>query len=236
MYRGDTMHRENCVICGAPIAYSRESEKRVCENCKKEFLSNAVCENGHYICDECHSFPAYAIITNSCLNTKEDDVLKIAESIMENPEIKMHGPEHHYLVPAVLLAGIVKDKESLQKMLVQAQERAKNVLGGFCGFYGACGAGIGVGIFTSVFLGATPMSCEEWGKANAATAFALERIAKSGGPRCCKRDVFSAIIAAADYLGNELQIYIKTTKEPKCKFYARNKECKKQECPYYPEV
>jgi hypothetical protein len=29
----------------------------------------------------------------------------MALNLMKNPQIKMHGPEHHFLVPAVLLAA-----------------------------------------------------------------------------------------------------------------------------------
>ncbi len=64
----------------------------------------------------------------------------------------MHGPEHHFLVPAVLLASYY-DKpafsEERASKIKEARRRAKAVLGGFCDSHGNCGAAVGVGIYPS---------------------------------------------------------------------------------------
>ena len=73
----------------------------------------------------------------------------------------MHGPEHHFLIPAVLLSAFYNvsgEPGEKEKKIKQARKRAENVLGGFCGFYGDCGAAVGTGIFVSVITGATPLS------------------------------------------------------------------------------
>lgn len=59
--------------------------------------------------------------------------------------------------------------------------RAQSIVGGSCGFHGACRAAIGVGIFVSLVTAATPTSGEEWRLCNTATAEALTRIAARGG-------------------------------------------------------
>ena len=55
-------NKNNCLICGGEIIYSPNAEKLQCEFCHREFMSEAKCENGHYICDECHGKPGFQLI------------------------------------------------------------------------------------------------------------------------------------------------------------------------------
>ena len=48
---GEAEHFSGCLICGAPITYRAESSIQTCSICHKEQLTNAVCENSHFICD-----------------------------------------------------------------------------------------------------------------------------------------------------------------------------------------
>jgi hypothetical protein len=87
----------------------------------------------------------------------------MADALLHHDRLAMHGPEHHYLVPAVLIAawfnmtGVSGKRHALDK----AMKRAGMVPGGSCGTHGACGAGMGTGIFISVITGATPLSTEK---------------------------------------------------------------------------
>ena len=60
--------------------------------------------------------------------------------------------------------NIRNEPELKEKKIEDARKRAVNVLGGFCGFYGACGAAVGTGIFISVITEANPLSRDEWNK------------------------------------------------------------------------
>ena len=46
---GEAEHFSGCLICGAPITYRAESSIQTCSICHKEQLTNAVCENSHFI-------------------------------------------------------------------------------------------------------------------------------------------------------------------------------------------
>lgn len=224
-----------CILCGANIVYSEIPKEMTCENCGKTFVANAWCENGHFLCDACHMEPAFAVIKHACLTTRAKDPVSLAIDIMENKTVNMHGPEHHFLVPAVLLTAIHNEGSisfNLEEKLSTAMQRAKNVPGGFCGFYGACGAGIGAGIFISVFLAATPLSEQEWSLANEMTSACLSKIALLGGPRCCKRDVFATLETAVSFISEKLHISLPCQK-PVCSFFPHNRECKVQDCPYF---
>ena len=146
--------------------------------------------------------------------------VEIARRIMEDPYIYMHGPEHHVMVGAVLLTayrnsgGDIDLKEALEEM----KERGSQIPGGVCGFWGCCGAGVSTGIYMSIVTGATPLAGRSWGLANRTTAKALEAIGELGGPRCCKRDTFTAIRKAAEMTAKELGVEMDCPAEIVCTF------------------
>lgn len=168
-----TEYRRGCLVCSEELLYLDETRKLNCHYCNEVFDADAMCVDGHHVCDRCHSLSANDIILKTCINTQERDPVKLAVELMRNHAVNMHGPEHHYLVPAVLLTcyyNTLGDPESKGKGLRKARGRAEKVPGGFCGFQGCCGAGVGTGIFFSVMTGATPYSVEEWGSAMEMTA------------------------------------------------------------------
>ena len=131
-------HNTNCIICNKELIYFQENKEVKCVYCQNDFKSNVHCINSHYVCDICHGMDGMDIIEKYCINTIETNPLKMAMELMKNPSINMHGPEHHYLVPAVLLASYYNatDETNMKpKKLTVAKSRAKEVKGGFCGFY-----------------------------------------------------------------------------------------------------
>jgi hypothetical protein len=59
-------------------------------------------------------------------------------------KMRQHGPELHFLVPAVLISAYSNTKGEpgeKEAKIKKARQRAEKILGGFCGFYGNCGAG-----------------------------------------------------------------------------------------------
>ena len=70
----------------------------------------------------------------------------------------------------------------LKDALYEMQVRGKQVPGGACGLWGACGAGVSTGMYVSIALKTTPLSEKTWGLSNQMTARALSAIGKNGGP------------------------------------------------------
>ncbi len=230
--------RTGCVVCGSPLTYGTQSVPRACVYCRTVHKTSVACEKGHFVCDMCHSASANDLIQRVCSATDSQEPLAMAISLMRDPRLKMHGPEHHFLVPAVLLAAwsnaTGRTPENRAQWVAKARARAEEVKGGSCGFNGACGAGIGTGICVSVALGATPLSGAEWRQANLMTAESLRVIAMNGGPRCCKRDSFLAIQRAAAFLNDELEAALPAEESPRCEFNKLNRECIGKACPYFP--
>jgi hypothetical protein len=229
--------RSGCVVCGEELVYG-QNEKLECFYCHKILDSKVKCRKGHYVCDKCHSMPGNDLIENFCNTSKITDPLELALILMRNPKIKMHGPEHHFLVPAVLLAAYYNARgDYTQKKLKikEARSRSSKILGGFCGFYGDCGAAVGTGIFLSLITNSTPLSSQEWRLSNLITAKSLLTIANHGGPRCCKRNTFLAINEAVNFLKENFSFKMKINRTITCEFKDLNKECLKKKCSYYLE-
>ena len=209
-----------------------------CEICGKSFEGHAVCENGHYVCDACHASPAEGVVRSVVLNSSSKNPVDIADEIMASSFVHMHGPEHHFIVGASLLCAYSNTYGGvdLENALNAVISRGKKVPGGFCGMAGCCGAAVSAGIFLSVILKATPMSKEEWALSNRMTSRCLEAVSRLGGPRCCKRDSYTTILAAAEFLREELGKPLGVSDEILCSHFGGNAECLKVECPYFPRT
>ena len=228
-------YTENCMVCAQPLVYFESSQNIRCYVCGTENETNAVCKDLHYVCDNCHSEKGLLIITFYANETLNQNPIKIATEIMKNQAINMHGPEHHYLIVASLLAAYKNagGKIELSAALRLARQRAQKLPGGICGLWGSCGAGIATGIFFSIITKATPLSEKEWSLANHMTSRSLNIIAENGGPRCCKRNSYLAILQAAAFVKEQFGITTELQKKILCEFSHRNEQCKKTKCLFY---
>ncbi|MDR2167819.1 MAG: DUF5714 domain-containing protein [Clostridiales bacterium] len=232
------VYDSGCFICGKPLNYHSDEKRLHCEICGAEAVTAVSCEGGHFICDKCHAQDAYGLITSFCLKSGDCSPVSIASELMKHGAIKMHGPEHHYLVAAALITAYKNagGEIALKDCLNKALQRAANVPGGICGMWGACGAGIGAGIFASIVQGATPLSTDEWHYANLLTSEVLREIAKHGGPRCCKRNTYIALIVAIDFVATHFNIRLMPPKQEElfCRHFSKNNQCRKRDCLFYP--
>lgn len=163
--------------------------------------------------------------------------IEIANRLMKLPELPMHSPYHHFLVPAALLtAARLADgnHEALEKDLAVAMERSGQIPGGICGLYGCCGAAIGAGIFASIYQKTTPTSKRGWAADNAMTARCLQSVASVEGPRCCKRVTWLTLQAAIPAAKELLGVDLGTVSNISCEYYTNNRECRGKDCPFFP--
>lgn len=118
-------HNDECLICGAPLVYLDRAKEMECAICYETALSKTRCQNGHFVCDRCHSQGMESIV-DLCLGMTgshgEGDgagpgdgtaasarivsnPAEILEHLMKQPFCHMHGPEHHSMVGAALLTA-----------------------------------------------------------------------------------------------------------------------------------
>lgn len=226
-----------CLVCGKPLQYFDKPMLMECEYCHNSFESYAACEDGHFICDNCHTEKGVNAIIELCLKSSSKNPVELIQKIMNSPYIYMHGPEHHIIVGAALLTayknagGDIDLKDTLDEM----KSRGSKYPGGSCGYWGCCGAAVSTGMFFSIITKTTPLSSLSWGQGNLITSNALKAIGEIGGPRCCKRNSFTAIISAVEFVKEYLNIEMELPKNIRCGYSAQNKQCLGKRCPYNKE-
>jgi hypothetical protein len=226
---------QGCLLCGTELVYDVAATPAVCATCGAEQPSPVRCREGHFVCDACHAGSAKDVIERACRAATGADPIALATRLMRHPAVKMHGPEHHFLVPAALISAWSSAAEPAARaaLLAEARRRSDSVVGGSCGFHGACGSGIGVGIFASLATGATPRSGSSWGQANRATGRTLQLIGDVGGPRCCKRTTWLALLSGIRFARDELGVALEG-RGPRCEFHGNNADGLERSCPFHP--
>jgi hypothetical protein len=226
---------ENCAVCGTGLLHNSTPVTAECAYCGAEEKTLIYCPDGHYVCDSCHRRDAVEMVATMLHASASTSPNELLEMLMSHPSVPMHGPEHHSFVPAVLVTSARNTGHMVPEGAIdEAIRRGSKVPGGWCGYYGVCGAGAGLGIAVSILTGATPVKGYERGLANDATSLALAKIA-DGYPRCCKRAARIALETGIAYMEDRLGIVLKSDPSPVCAYFTRNAECPEEKCTYYPE-
>ena len=132
-------------------------------------------------------------------------------------------------------AGAGSEGLTLEEALAELRKRSLQVPGGTCGFWGTCGAATSAGQWWSIVSGSSPMTREPWAQVQRLTSRVLDKLADLGGPRCCKRTGFTAILESVKFAKEQTGIEMELPDAVTCAFYTRNAECLKDMCPYYPK-
>ena len=234
---GSGRHPSGCMACGREITYLAHEREVACHYCGGVKKTNAVCIEGHYICDACHQQDGLSAIRLLCSETKEQDMLALLETIRRHPAIPLHGPEHHAMVPGIILATYrnLGGRISREDILAGI-ERGSKVPGGVCGFWGNCGAAAGVGIAFSVLLAATPLTPKARQQVQEITSRVLGEIAQTQGARCCQRETVTALREAALLSRRLLPVPLLAEADFVCRQFSVNRECIGRQCPLWREA
>lgn len=228
--------KANCAICGKPLVYFAEGREVQCAICGKTEVGHSICEDGHYVCDACHRANGVAYAIELCSSSTSKNPVEIFVEAAHNKSIYPNGPEHHTLVGASLLCAYANagGDIDLDRALEELKKRSLQVPGGTCGFWGCCGAATSAGQAMSIINGSTPMKRVEWSQCQRLTSNILGKLADLGGPRCCKRTGFTALLESIDYIAQVTGVQMEKPETVMCQFCGGNPQCLKMECPYYP--
>jgi 7,8-dihydro-6-hydroxymethylpterin dimethyltransferase len=230
-----TKHDNGCLVCGAPLVYHTTEQRRSCHFCGKTLSANACCEQGHFVCDSCHTGDALELIEHLCTASSTIDPIQLMQEIRRHPSIPLHGPQYHALVPGVLLACLRNAGHPLTaEQLHGAIQRGGEVSGGSCGFMGICGAATGVGISFSVLLEATPIKAAARQTVQGIVQQVLAGIAGYEAARCCQRDCWIALKTGQRIAAELFSLNLPAVEPFACTQLARNKECLGVDCPLWP--
>ena len=189
------------------------------------------------------------------LSRREKDPVVLFENVMKeierfwhpapNPKapilrkMPMNGPWHHAIVPAVLIAALRNNGYPFtDEHISEAFHRGSMIPEGSCGFLGACGTAIGIGVAVSIVSGATPYHGEERSLALKHTGEMMVELAKEGGPRCSKLSSYLTILHAVrvfkEEFGYELPVPSPEELQGRCPFWTRNPTCHLVKCRFNP--
>lgn len=222
-----------CLICKSSLVYFDIRKPAVCSLCGRRAETNALCGQGHFVCDECHEKSAIRSILQSAADLDSKNPAEILTYMFKAPAVYMHGPEHHILAGAAILIAYCNAKGIPQSSMPgEMIARGSQIPGGTCGFWGCCGAAPSAGIAYSIITQTTPMSSAQWGNANMLTSKVLAEIGRYGGPRCCKRTSYIAVLTASQLISEYTGVQLDIPAGIQCEFSSQNSECLKERCPF----
>ena len=236
------LNKSNCLVCGEPLVYWDQAREVTCHLCGKPGTAHETCRDGHYVCDACHRAKGVDNTIDCCLSSTSRDPIAIMNEAMTDPFVFANGPEHHTLIGAALITayanagGTGPAGEPFEKTaaLMELKSRSAQVPGGACGFWGTCGAAVSAGQALSIITGSTPLAREPFAHCQRLTSLVLGRIADAGGPRCCKRNGYLAALTSVPFFNKLLGVSMELPSEVTCAFYAKNAQCLRKECPFFP--
>ena len=180
----------------------------------------------------------YARIKAALLQEKGTDPIAILKKVASKDFVSIHGPEHHFLDGGAFLtalhnAGMAFD---LSAALDALAERSIKMPGAMCGHWGVCGSVASLGAAFSLLEGTGPLSKDEaYADHLDFASDCLKKMARIGGPRCCKRNAFLALQEGVSHAEKRFGVSLGPIAPILCDFFPRNRECKKAECPFYPK-
>lgn len=222
-----------CLVCGGEVRYLARPDPAACHYCGEVADTEVTCA-AHFVCDRCHLKDGLAVIKRICATSSEKDLFALLHLIRSHPALAMHGPEHHALVPGVILACYRNNGGELSENSIHIGiDRGSKIPGGACGFWGGCGAALGAGIAFAVIMEASPLTPGARQRVQKITAQVLDRLAGTKGARCCRRETMGALREAAAIARNELGIYLPVGEEGVCDQSALNRQCIRAACPFW---
>jgi MoaA/NifB/PqqE/SkfB family radical SAM enzyme/SAM-dependent methyltransferase len=230
----EVRHRSGCMVCGETLQYLETHLESKCVFCGLKKPANALCQKGHFVCDACHCEDAVSVITSICASTTETDMIALMARIRSHPSMPIHGPEHHAMIPGIILSTYRNlGGEITLDQIREGIRRGALLPGGICAFQGACGGALGAGVALSLLLKANPIKARERTTVQSATNAILGEISSFEAGRCCQRDCWIALTKAAELSRKLLPIPLKADHVLTCRQMRDNAECIGKECPLW---
>ena len=180
-------------------------------------------------------------VVEALLSSSSTAPAELVEEVMADPRCPAFGPIHHFIVGATLLACWRNAENApyrealLRADLDEMAARSSCVPGATCARWGVCGAAASAGMAYAIVRGNAPLRAEGWQEGQLMVSDLLALVARTGSPRCCKRDSRVVVAAAVPYfnkLGGPQMTESATT--PTCASFSQNGVCMKSRCPYHP--
>jgi len=232
-----------CQFCNQPLKLLPNAISARCMVCGERGRTRTWCTTGaaagaagHFVCEECRGSELMTLVEGLLSQPTSTDPVETFLLLRRAHDFPMHGPEHHALVTAAFLLAYHRlyGEPSWPDILDAVQTAATQLPGGTCGFWGACSAGLGLGIAFCTILGSSPTDGGPRSAGHRVVAEMLRRFAGYPGPRCCRRECLVALQAACEMSGELLPHPVATLVEVVCDQAEANDECLGPQCTFMP--
>ena len=230
---------EACSVCGSSLEYLDRAVGAVCTLCGTAESGHVRCPEGHYLCEACHGRGVEALIRGTLLESKETVPTRLAEELLELPQLPMLGCEHALIAGGALMAslrnrGLGVSQAHVDEVLVRSKRQA---VGAYCGLTGVCGVVPALGACYSVLVGGQCGKGPETRGAMELVSRLAAVTAAEADPGCCKAFVRTALIATELYLEEKLGIAATEPVAAVCAPSDRHPHgCRGPLCSYHPEA
>lgn len=223
-----------CGFCGTPLKTLPNAVSARCMICGERGRTRTWCTQGHYVCQQCRGNELLALVEGLLQQAQTDDPVELFIGLRRSRPFPMHGSEHHALVAAAFLVAYHRrhGEPSWPAIMDALQTAATELPGGTCGFWGACSAGLAVGIACCTILDSSPTDGAPRAAAHQIVSQILARIARYPGPRCCRRECLLALQTGCELSATLLPRPLSTTYTLPCEQAEANDECYGSECPF----
>ncbi len=231
------MYKSGCRVCGKEVTTEDTPLEQTCDLCGKSSANRFHCQEGHFVCADCHTdgIIESAIMFCNCCNLR--DPVEIIKCLMELPGIDMQNPEYHTLVGAAMLTAYSNcgGDIDLDKTLNELCQRCAKYPASACIQWGCCGAAVSAGTFVSIITSVHEHDDDNsYFLSNTMTGQALTHITSVNGSRCCKRASFLALEAAVKFCAERFGIKMEMPPAIICTHTRGQHICQASDCPYYP--
>ncbi len=235
-------YTESCRLCGRPLEYAESGRELACSICGVVQRANVFCPEGHYVCEACHGgefLTRLPDLVSAMVAAGESSPFRLAERLMDDPDLPMLGCEHAHVAAASLMASLraagvagvteAHEREALERTACQA-------VSAYCGLTGVCGVVPALGACYSVLVGGqcgrgpqTRASMELVSRLAAVTAAEAE-------PGCCKAYVRAGLLETVRTLERELGVVLPPPDPVACTHVTRHPHgCRGAACDWHPE-
>jgi 7,8-dihydro-6-hydroxymethylpterin dimethyltransferase len=223
-----------CRFCGANLKLLEHAISARCMVCGERGRTRTWCSAGHFVCEGCRGTELMGLLEAMLEAPRTTDPVQTFLALRESQDFPMNGPEHHPLVAAAFLLAYYDQhgEPSWEDITDALQTAATELPGGSCGFWGACSAGLAVGIAYCAILGSSPTDGGPRSVAHQAVSRILGRIGEFAGPRCCRRDCLLALQVGCELSAELLPHPVRTSYRDACDQAADNDECLGGVCPF----
>ncbi len=221
-----------CPECDRVMTGRESGDGNDCIYCARPAYRGRFCQQGHAICESCDLAEPHELVRVAALASVDRETIPLMNRIRNHHRFPLCGPEHHPLIPAIILAvarniGLGVSSADIEVGI----ERGRAIPGASCSYWGVDGAAVGAGAAFAVLLDSDPYHGKARTQVQRVVEKVMSRIIAYESPRCCMRECWTALRVVDEISADILGEKIPAGDDAGCKHTGKVRECTGRACP-----